>query len=66
MTEKRGGGYGPVGEHGETDREVSLVDIVWLVESSDGDLGVSNVKLASNMVLCVARAKDLDRSRMRV
>lgn len=50
MTEKRGGGYGPVGEQGDTDLDVSLVDNVLLLESIDGDLGASNEKFSSNIV----------------
>ena len=49
VTEKRGGGYGPVGEQGETDREVSLVDNVLALESIDGDLKVSKEKFSSNI-----------------
>ena len=47
--EKRGGGNGPVGEHGETERDVSHVDEA-LLDSVDGDRGPSNVKFSLNMV----------------
>lgn len=63
VTEKRGGGNGPVGEHGETDRVGSRVDRVVAVQSDDGDREVSNVKFSSNMaanVVCGVR----DRRRM--
>jgi len=49
VTEKREQGNGGTVEKGETEREVSLVDGA-LLESSDGDLAVSKVKLSSNMV----------------
>lgn len=49
MTEKRGGGKGPVGEHGETDLEVSLVDNVLVLESIEGDLTGSKEKFSSNI-----------------
>jgi len=38
-----------VGEQGETDLEVPLVDEA-LLESRDGDLGVPKEKLSSNML----------------
>ena len=56
MTEKREQGNGGTVEKGETEREVSLVDGA-LLESSDGDLAVSKVKLSSNMVFVEGRCE---------
>lgn len=47
---KRGGGKALVGEHGETEREVSRVSEVEVVEVSVGESGWSSVKLSSNML----------------
>jgi len=47
--EKRGGGYGPVGEQGETERDVSQVEGAML-DSVDGDRGPSKVKFSLNIV----------------
>lgn len=49
VTEKRGGGNGPVGEQGETDLEVSLVDNVLVLESIEGDLAGSKEKFSLNI-----------------
>jgi len=54
--EKREQGNGGTVEQGETDREVSLVDGA-LLESRDGDLAVSKVKLSSNMVSMEGRCE---------
>ena len=49
VIEKCGDGKGPTGEHGDTERDVSRVDEA-LLESKEGDRGVSKEKLSSNMV----------------
>ena len=52
VTENRGGGNVDVGEQGDTDRECSRVEMVLVVESKEGDLGVwSKVKFSSNMLM---------------
>ena len=48
MTVYRGGGYGPAVEQGETALEESLVVVV-VLESNDGDRGVSKEKFSSNI-----------------
>lgn len=41
-----------MGEQGETDRDVSRVEVV-LLESSDGDLVASNVNVSSNSAMVI-------------
>lgn len=50
VTLKRGGGNTLVGEHGETERELSLVSVVEVVEVRVGERGASKVKFSSNML----------------
>lgn len=47
---KRGAGKALVGEQGETEREVSRVSDVEVVEVRVGEVGAPKVKLSANMV----------------
>lgn len=49
VTLKRGGGKALVGEQGETERELSLVPVVEVVEVRVGEMGAAKVKLESNI-----------------